>query len=75
MIIFLIVTAILLAGSTGYLGYRHVSDVWLHKRAERAWREYQTRRAERKLHDVASDTFRSMMATARKASDGCEWHR
>ena len=75
MTILLLITTVLLAGSTGYLGYRRVTDCRLKQRAERGWREHQIRRAERHLHDIASNTFSNMMSTARKASGHCEWHR
>lgn len=42
---------------------------------ERFLVDLQALRAERKLHDLASDTFSRMMGAARKASGGCQWHR
>ncbi len=65
----------MLAATTGYLSYRHVTDLRWRQRAERAWRDYQVRHAERRLHDIASNTFTDMMTTARKASGDSEWPR
>lgn len=75
MIIFLLVTTLLLAVCTGFLSYRQLAEQQWRQRAERAWRERQIRRAERRLHDLASDTFIDMMDVARKSSGPGEWHR
>ena len=75
MIVLLLVTTVLLSVSTGYFAYRQLTDRSWQRRAERARADREIRRAERKLHDIASNTFTSMMSAARSWSGNREWRR
>lgn len=75
MVALLIVLVVLLASSTGFLCFLQLSDQRWQRRVERARVDRQVRRAERKLHNIASDTFMSMTRAARESSGRSDGHR